>query len=43
MEKKSQPLNFVGYYEDVKVYRLFDPDSKDILFRRDVHFDEHYP
>ena len=43
MEKKIQPLIFVGYCEDVKVYKLFDPDSKDALFQRDVQFDEHYP
>lgn len=50
MEKKSQPLIFVGYCEDMKAYGLFDPSSKDVLFRRDVIFDEdftlvssHYP
>ena len=32
MEKKSQPLIFVGYCEDVKAYRLFDCDSKKALF-----------
>lgn len=25
MEKKSQPLIFVGYCDDMKAYRLFDP------------------
>jgi hypothetical protein len=40
MEKKSQPLIFVGYCEDMKAYRLFDPISKDVLFQRVVHFDE---
>ena len=43
MERKSQPLIFVGYYEDVKVYKLFDSNSREVLFRRDVQFDEHYP
>ena len=43
MEKKSQPLIFVGYCEDVKAYRLFDPNSIDVLFRQDVQFDERYP
>ena len=42
MEKKSQPLIFVGYCEDMKEYRLFDPFSKDVLFRRDVIFDEDF-
>lgn len=31
---------FVGYCEDMKAYRLFHPTSKEVLFRRDVHFDE---
>jgi hypothetical protein len=42
MEKKRQPLIFVGYCEDMKAYRLFDPISKDVLFRRDIYFDEHF-
>ena len=25
MEKKCQPLILIGYYEDMKAYRLFDP------------------
>ena len=40
MERKSQHLIFVGYCEDVKAYKLFDPDSKEFLFQRDVQFDE---
>ena len=36
MEWKSRPLIFVGYYEDVKAYRLFDPDSREVLFWEDV-------
>jgi hypothetical protein len=32
MEKKSQPLIFVGYCEDIKEYRLFDPISKEAFF-----------
>ena len=43
MERKSQPLIFVGYCENVKAYRLFDPDSREVLFRRDVQFDESPP
>ena len=34
MEKKIQPLIFVGYYGDMKECRLFDPISKDVLFQR---------
>ena len=40
MEKKIQQLRFVGYYEDMKAYRLLDPNSKEFLLRRDVNFDE---
>jgi hypothetical protein len=36
MEKKSQPLIFVGYCEDMKAYRLFDPITNDVLFHRVV-------
>ena len=43
MERKIQPLIFVGYYEDVKAYRLFDSNFREALFQRDVEFDEHYP
>ena len=42
MEKKSQPLVFVGYYKDIYAYKVCDPISKDFLFRRDAHFDEHF-
>ena len=42
MEKKSQPLIFIGHCEDMKAYRLFDPSSKDVLFIRDVIFDEDF-
>jgi len=42
MEKKSQPLIFVSYYEDMKAYRLFVLITNDVLFRRDVCFDEHF-
>lgn len=31
MERKRRPLIFVGYSEDVKAYRLFDPDSRDLV------------
>lgn len=41
MEKKSQPFIFIGYYEDVKAYRIFGPTSKEFLFQRDVYFGEH--
>jgi len=40
MDKKIQPLIFVGYFEDMKSYRLFDPISKEFFFQRDVCFNE---
>ena len=33
MERKRRPLIFVGYCEDVKSYRLFDSDSREVLFQ----------
>ena len=42
MEKKSQPMIFVGYCGDMKEYYIFDPFSKDVLVRRHVLFDEHF-
>ena len=39
-EWKSRPLIFVSYCEDVKAYRLFDLDSREVLFQQDVQFDE---
>ena len=42
MEKKSPPLIFIGYYEDMKACKLFDPISKDSLFIRVFNFDEHF-
>ena len=31
---------FVGYSEDIKGYRLLQPNSKGIIIRRDVRFNE---
>ena len=42
LEKKIQPLIFVGYCEDMKAYRLFYPITKAILFHRVVRFDENF-
>ena len=42
MEKRIQPLIFVGYYEDMKAYMLFDLIYIDSLFKRVVHFNEHF-
>ena len=40
LEPKSEKCIFVGYFEDVKGYRLLQPKSKNIIIRRDVKFDE---
>ena len=42
MEKKGQPLIFVGYFKDMKAYMLFDIISIYVLFKRVVYFDEHF-
>eukprot|EP00253_Pinus_taeda_P003534 PITA_03534 len=40
LEPKSEKCIFVGYYEDVKGYRLIPFKSKNVIVRRDVKFDE---
>ena len=40
LQPKSQKCIFVGYSEDVKGYRLLQPDYNEIITRRDVKFDE---
>ena len=40
LQPKSEKCIFVGYFEDVKGYRLLHPHSHDIIIRRDVKFDE---
>jgi len=39
-EKKIQTLICVGYCEDMKAYRLFNPISKELFFQRVFFFDE---
>lgn len=36
LDKKSRPLIFINYYEDVHAYRLLDPTTHDVFFRKDV-------
>lgn len=43
LEKKSKPLIFVGYSEDMKAYRFIDINTHDIFFHTHVQFDEHLP
>ena len=38
LEPKIEKCIFVGYYEDVKGYRLLPPKSKNVIIRRDVKF-----
>ena len=40
LEPKSEKCIFVGYFEYVKGYRLLHPNSKVIIIRRDVKFNE---
>jgi hypothetical protein len=40
LQPKSEKCIFVGYSEDVKVYRLLQPHCNEIILRRDVKFDE---
>jgi hypothetical protein len=40
LEPKSEKCIFVGYSEDVKGYRFLQPNSKEIIIRRDVQFNE---
>ena len=40
LDPKSQKYIFVGYYEDVKGYRLLQPNFKKNIVRKDVQFNE---
>jgi hypothetical protein len=40
LQPKSEKCIFVGYYEDVKGYRLLQTHCNEIIIRRDVKFDE---
>jgi hypothetical protein len=40
LQPKSEKYIFVGYYEDVKGYRLLQPHCNEIIIRRDVKFNE---
>ena len=40
LHPKSEKCIFVGYFEDVKGYRLLQPNCNEIIIRRDVKFDE---
>ena len=38
MDNKIQPLICIGYCEDMKAYRLFEPITTEVFFWQDVHF-----
>jgi transposase InsO family protein len=40
LQPKSDKCIFVGYFEDIKGYRLLQPHCNEIIIRRDVKFDE---
>jgi hypothetical protein len=40
LQPKSEKCIFVGYFEDVKGYRLLEPHCNEIIIRRDAKFDE---
>ncbi len=40
LDTKAKKLRFVGYCKNSKGYRLFDEETRKILKRRDVTFDE---
>jgi hypothetical protein len=40
LQPKSEKCIFVGYFEDVKGYRLLQPHCNEIIIRRNVKFDE---
>ena len=40
LDPRSKKWNFVGYYDVMKGYRLWDPTAHKIVISRDVIFDE---
>ena len=43
LDAKRKKCIFLGYSEESKAYRLYDPKAKKILTSRDVVFDEERP
>ena len=40
MDKKSKKRIFIGYSNESKGYRLYNPETHKLIVRRDVIFDE---
>ena len=40
LDKKGQKCIFVGYSEDTKAYKLYDPVARKVIISRDVQFVE---
>ena len=40
LDKKWQKCIFVGYYEDTKAYKLYDPVARKVIITRNVQFVE---
>ena len=40
LDKKVEKCIFVGYYEDTKAYKLYDPVARKVIISRDVQFFE---
>ena len=38
-----RPCTFIGYEDNVKAYRLMDPETHEIFIEKDVHFEESSP
>ena len=43
LETKSHKGICLGYSEDSKAYKMFDPSTQDVIIRRDVRFHEISP
>jgi len=39
LDHKSEPIIFVGY-NSIGSYKLYNPETKQVSFGKDVHFDE---
>ena len=37
LDKKGHTCIFVGYYEDTKTYKLYDPITRKVIISRDVN------